>query len=112
MLGIYFKSIRLRFMDFHLSETFRDRAAQEDAFRSGKSKKKWPNSKHNVIVNGKPESRAFDFFQQEDGKTKYPPKWVLDVVTYCKDHKFNCRYGIDFQDLDDSIHIELLDTIK
>jgi peptidoglycan L-alanyl-D-glutamate endopeptidase CwlK len=34
--------------DFSLVCGYRDRGAQEKAFREGKSKKQWPDSKHNV----------------------------------------------------------------
>lgn len=111
MLSVYYKLIREKHLDFHLSQTFRDKQAQEDAFKSGLSRKHWPFSKHNVMVNGKPQARAFDFFKQQDGKTLYPYNWVLEIITFCKSHNFNCRYGMDFQDLEDSIHIELMDNI-
>ncbi len=108
----YFYSIRTKFPDCHISETFRDQQTQEDKFREGFSKEHWPNSKHNTIVNGKPESRAFDFFQQANGLYKHPPLWIQSVVDYCKSQNMPFRYGADFPTFKDTIHIELLDTIK
>ena len=47
-------------IDVLVYQTYRGEAEQNKAFAEGKSKLKFPHSKHNVTVDGKPSARAFD----------------------------------------------------
>ena len=53
-------------IDFSLLEGFRDEDTQNYLFKTGASKLKWPDSKHNVPAS---ETRAFDF-------APYPVDWT------------------------------------
>ena len=47
-------------IDVLIYQTYRGEKEQNEAYSKGKSRLKYPNSKHNVMVDGKPAARAFD----------------------------------------------------
>ena len=53
----------------------RDKALQDLAFAEGRSKEKWPNSKHNVKHPERPMSEAVDV-------CPYPVNWALTEAFY------------------------------
>lgn len=67
VLREWWARVKARFPDVHLSWTFRDKATQEMFFRMHKTAANWPKSKHNVMKDGKPWSRAFDVFRLVPG---------------------------------------------
>ena len=48
-------------VDISIVSGFRDEDVQNLLFRQGASKKPWPMSEHNFMLDGKPHSKAFDF---------------------------------------------------
>ena len=50
--------------DAHISWTYRDKASQDQAYAEGRSKLKYPLSKHNATdEDGNPQARAIDLFK-------------------------------------------------
>lgn len=108
----------IKIMDFSVLEGHRDKEAQDEAFRKGVSKIKWPNGKHN-----KSPSLAFDL-------APYPIDWsnrpkavarfyLLAGVILAAAHSVGVklRWGGDWdgdwdlfdQNFDDLGHFELVD---
>ena len=101
--AIMFEAIEL--MDFSVLCGFRGKDEQEEAFRTGHSKKHWPMSKHNKIP-----SLAVDI-------APYPIDWsntgqfekLADVVKQVALSKgIKIRWGGDFKSFKDYPHFELV----
>lgn len=56
----------LQLMDFAITGGFRNKEVQDEYFRTGKSKVKWPNSKHNSVP-----SKAVDVVPYVNGEVSY-----------------------------------------
>jgi hypothetical protein len=57
----------------HVSWSYRGQADQDRACDEGKSKLRYPDSKHNKTRDGKPCAEALDLFWLEDGVATFPP---------------------------------------
>jgi len=96
----FFWRVRLSFPDCHVAYAFRGKKEQDDAYASGKSALKWPNSKHNVTP-----SRAIDlFFQDDQGKGSWPTERFKEIHVRCG---AGLRWGGDFSHLHDYCHWEM-----
>ena len=111
LINAYFKLIRTQFPDAHVSEVFRDKDAQNEAVKEGRSRLLWPDSAHNHMQGSTPKSRAMDIFQLEGTRAKWDPKYFVEIVRWCKSEKLLLRYGLDFDSLHDSCHFELIKDI-
>lgn len=88
--------------------TWRDQESQDKAFKEGKSKLKFPNSKHNFIDSeGRRSAKAFDCVPMR-GKTA---QWN-DVTSYAKmgeiGKSIGLRWGGEFKGFSDKPHFEIL----
>lgn len=63
-------ALNLGLMDFAITEGLRSKETQDAYYHSGKSKVKWPHSKHNVKNKGD-LSAAFDVVPYVDGKVSW-----------------------------------------
>lgn len=115
---VAFQSLKLGLMDFAIVCGFRSAADQDKAYDNGKSKVKWPNSKHNPCP-----SRAMDLAPYINGKLSW--NWyhcsVLAgiVLATAKHLGIELRWGgnwdrdgepITDQDFQDLCHFELVDN--
>jgi hypothetical protein len=65
----------------HISWSFRDEANQEEAFKEGKTRCRWPNSQHNKLKDGKPYSRALDLFElTKGGVARFQIPWFKAIA--------------------------------
>lgn len=64
------KVISLGIMDLSVTEGARGKTLQDKYFETGKSKVKWPNSKHNILKEGD-KSYAVDIVPYINGKSSY-----------------------------------------
>lgn len=101
-------ALRKRYLDVHVSCTFRNQVDQDQAYLAKASTLRWPHSKHNHTRHGRPYSLAVDLFQIDQfGKGKW------DAVFFKKVHRENSayhqkmRWGGEFKTLGDSCHFEL-----
>lgn len=63
----YWPRIKVKFMNAHISWSYRDEENQNKAFASGKSKLEYPHSPHNFTKpDGTPEAHAIDLFELTD----------------------------------------------
>lgn len=121
-------AIRCSPIDFAIIEGFRPRAEQMLAFELGRSKVKWPMSKHNVTP-----SMAFDaapypvIWPDKDKSPQLYDKalgrfYLMAGVILCtaKDLKIDVRWGGDWdmdgdvfdQNFDDLVHFELTSGVN
>lgn len=61
----------IKIYDFTVLETFRPKDRQDQLFKEGKTKLKWPKSKHNTADNKPAKVRAVDI-------APYPINWSMD----------------------------------
>lgn len=101
-LADWFHRAKVLFPDIHVSWSFRDQAAQQLAFTSGKSKLPWPRSKHNQMP-----SQAIDLFQiDHNGHAIFDPVLMAKVFnTFPR----GVRWGGTFA-IRDNDHFELLEN--
>lgn len=110
----FVKGVQEVFPDCHMAVGFRDQADQHMAKVSGKSAEDWPDSKHNVTLEGHPCSKAVDLFM-------LAPDWkAYFLVPYYKaiwdwylknEDKFESKYrwGGTFHTLHDYDHFEIVE---
>lgn len=104
----WFNCQKLSFPDLHTSWVFRDEASQNAAFDSGASKLRWPDSKHNKMIDSKPYSEAIDIFQLSPTHGAiFDPGYCLKVREASVLGGFKLRWGGDFKEIGDQCHFEL-----
>ena len=69
-------ALSLNLMDFSVIEGIRSKEKQDEYFKSGKSKLKWPNSSHNVKSPNE-KSRAMDIVPFVNGKISWKKEHCL-----------------------------------
>lgn len=93
----------IKYFDFSIVCGHRDKTAQNIAYREGKSKVKWPNSKHNTSP-----SLAVDIAPWREGSIQWSDERALRylagiVVAIGKMRNINIRWGGNW-DMDDNFH--------
>lgn len=107
ILTVVFSQMRSIEMGVHISCGWRGEKEQTDAYNSGKSKLRWPYSKHNVLDSeGNKKSRAIDiFFLDKNGKARFYSEWCEIIWESLKPTTRDIlRWGGDFKDY---LHFEL-----
>jgi peptidoglycan L-alanyl-D-glutamate endopeptidase CwlK len=113
-------ALKLGLMDFAITEGLRTKEVQDKYYKSGKSKVKWPNSKHNVKYEGDLSS-AFDVVPYVDGKVSWNALHccILAGIIFAsaKTLGYKIRWGgcwsgnfkyVGKQKLNDYVHFELI----
>lgn len=99
----WFRDLKSRHSDVHVSWSFRDEASQDQAFREGKTKLRFPASPHN-----KTPAMALDIFQIDDsGKPKWDPIFNTKVNYESLNLGYQLRWGGTFKSLGDYDHFQL-----
>lgn len=107
-LASYASDILARFPDCHISCAFRGEAEQNQAFKNGKSRLKWPNSKHNVMKDGLPCSEAIDLFQLSDlGTAIFNRDYYKTIFNFIKENQLPIAWGGLWVTFKDNPHFEL-----
>ena len=109
--GLFNKVIETR--DCAILEGFRDREGQDLAFRSGRSQKRWPDSKHNSTPARAVHAAPFPVQWQKIDRFIYFGGYVMGVASQMG---IPLRWGGDFNqnndpdddNLHDFVHFELL----
>lgn len=79
-LADWYRALKKLEPSCHISWSFRNAKDQAAAYAKGTTKLHWPNSKHNRLVDKKPESVALDLFLLDaDGIAKWPPAWFVKI---------------------------------
>ena len=110
------QALALNLIDFSITEGFRPRFKQDEYFAAGKSKVRWPNSKHNI----QPYSGAVDAVPYVRGKLSYNYYHCCFlagvILALAKKISVPVRWGgnwdmdlepITDQDFNDLVHFEL-----
>jgi peptidoglycan L-alanyl-D-glutamate endopeptidase CwlK len=101
MIAVAARALELSPYDFTIIFGFRDEAEQNAIFERGASKKKWPESKHNVMNGDQPASEAIDFAPWVNGGIKWDDTHIFAVVAGCllaaaKELGVTLRWGGDW----------------
>lgn len=76
----WWKKIKAEFPDAHVSWTFRDKEMQELFFEDGRTRCRWPNSKHN-----RKPAEAMDLFQlRPDGMAAWQRAYFVKIAEWLK----------------------------
>lgn len=98
-LGVWFRDLKSRHPNVHVSWSYRDQASQEQAFKNGTTKLHYPDSAHN-----KQPAMALDIFQIDDaGKAKWDPVFLAKVAQESP----ALKWGGNWKPLGDNDHFEL-----
>jgi hypothetical protein len=96
-LQAQYKIMKAKFPDAHTSCVWRNEVWQNSFFADGRSKKKWPDSKHNRMIGGKPASTAMDIFRlNERGEAEFRNGYYKQIADYFKDQSSPIRWGGDW----------------
>lgn len=106
-LVYWFFIMRSEFIDLHVSCAWRGEHDQNFYFKTGKSKVQWPNSKHNVMENGSPCSKAIDVFRLKNGMAEFRFEYYKQVSDFLKSQNAPILWGGDFKKFKDGPHFEL-----
>lgn len=104
-----FMQINDTFPECHISDGYRDKKRQDKYFREGKSKLKFPKSKHNFMdESGMPMSKAMDLFRLgSDGKAYFEPKYYKNIYDFSVDHDLGITWGGLWKTFKDYPHFEM-----
>lgn len=118
--AVAMKALSYGVMDAMVTEGARDEAHQNKMFKTGKSKVKWPNSKHNVTA---PEglARAIDVAPYVNGAPSWDTNhclvWAGLMLAAAAELKIKIRWGgnwdmdgepVTDQKFQDLVHFELV----
>lgn len=106
-MNVLYHEMRAIEKDVHISWGWRGKNDQEQFFNEGKSKVRWPNSKHNIIDENKvPQSQAIDiFFLSSPGRARFYSDWAHIIFENLKpETKARIRWGGEFKDY---LHFEM-----
>lgn len=101
----WFRLIKKKFPNLHVSWSHRDKEGQEAAFEDKKSKLHWPNSAHNEMP-----ASAIDLFQIIQGDSQWNRDFFGLLAEINKAAFPSIIWGGTFKSLGDFDHFELIDT--
>lgn len=104
----WFCWVRGAFPSAHVSWSFRGQEDQNKLFESHRTLLRWPESKHNFLVDGVPQSKALDLFElREDGKAYFEEQFFKRIAEATKAQGLPIRWGGTFKNFKDTPHFEL-----
>lgn len=107
-LGEWFRALKRRYPNVHVSWSWRGQESQDHAFETGSSRLKWPFSAHNQTTSeGMPNSMALDLFQiDEDGVARWSPSFFAKVNAENEASGEPLRWGGKWKSIGDSCHYQ------
>lgn len=108
-LAEWFRKLKGRYLNAHVSWAYRGAEDQEQFFKEGKTHCHYPNSAHNKTKpDGTPCAMALDLFQlDDDGVARFAPLWYAKVNTENEANHEPIAWGGKFKSLGDGDHFEL-----
>ena len=103
----WFLEIKKKFPQAHISWAYRGKTDQNRMFTEGKSRAKFPNSKHNRELDGKCYSQALDLFELKGGRAFFDQKFYFALNEYSKSLGFPITWGGEFRKIIDYDHFEI-----
>ena len=111
-LGEWFRRLKIKYPNSHISWAWRGQADQEAFFTAGKTRCHFPHSKHNFMKGALPYSLALDLFQlDEDGNARFSPLWYAKVNAENEADKEPIIAGITFKSIGDGDHFQLSESV-
>lgn len=105
-----FISLKKIFPDCHISWSFRDESDQNLFFKEGKTKVQWPDSKHNILKNGSPCSRALDLFKlTKDNIALFDREYYRKISTYLIKNLIPVEWAGNWIKFKETDHFQLID---
>src|SRR4051812_40172354 len=89
----WFLVIKKEFPVAHISWAYRGKVEQDRMVAEGKSRTKYPRSKHNVERDGMPCSQALDLFELKDGKALFDRSFYLSINKYSRKLGYLIKWG-------------------
>ena len=112
ILASIYDRVKAKFPDTHIAWTFRDKYYQDLAYRDGRSRVRWPDSKHNAMENGLPRARAIDLFRlRPDLVAAWEISFYRDIWEFIKSSGVPIMWGGEWKKFTDSPHFQLSDDI-
>lgn len=106
------QKVKPKFPQAHVSWTYRGKADQDAFFGVGKTKLKWPDSKHNATKDGAPCARALDLFElMQDNRARFSPAFYVSINAQNESEGAPIKWGGKFKNFGDGDHFELLDLV-
>ena len=108
-LSSWFKNLKKRYANAHVSWAYRNAVDQAQFFREGKTHCQYPASAHNKTkADQTPCSMALDLFQEdEDGVARFSPIWYAKINAENEADKEPISWGGKFKNLGDADHFQL-----
>lgn len=107
-LATWFRAVKARYANVHVSWSWRGEADQDAFFKEGKTRAQWPKSKHNNMQGGRPWSLALDLFQiDEDGVARFSPLFYAKLADENEKANEPILWGGMFHSIGDKDHFEL-----
>jgi hypothetical protein len=106
-LNLWFLILKNHFPSAHIAWAFRGQADQDKAFAEGKSRLRWPRSKHNNMANGVPQSLALDLFFLENGAAKWDIDAYRQIAEWSENDSYPIKWGGSWKRFKDNPHFEL-----
>lgn len=108
----WFEEIKRQFPETHCSWTFRDQYYQDILYQTGKSRIRWPQSKHNAMRGSVPESRAMDLFRlNEWGFAEFSRFYYRDIADWVSKQNAPLIWGGSWPSFPDLDHFQLADDV-
>lgn len=106
-MSSWFKRLKSRYPNVHVSWAYRGADDQDRFFKEGKSQLRYPLSAHNATLYGKPCSRALDLFQiDEDGVARFSEPFYAKVNDENEAAQEPITWGGTWKSLGDKDHFE------
>jgi hypothetical protein len=104
----WFRSLKSRYPNVHVSWAYRGQADQEEFFKEGKTRAHYPHSAHNKTDEaGKPCSLALDLFQiDEDGVARFSPLFYAKIADESEKDGALILWGGTFKNIGDRDHFQ------
>lgn len=108
-LASWFRAVKARYTNVHVSWSWRGEADQEAFFKEGKTHAHFPHSAHNKMdASGKPCSLALDLFQiDEDGIARFSPLFYAKIADESEKTNEPILWGGTFKNIGDKDHFQL-----
>lgn len=105
----WWKRVKAAHESAHLSCVWRGASDQNKAYLDGKSRARWPHSKHNVTTpKGEPYSLALDVFQIDaDGVARFSWLFYKLIDKENREAREPIIWGGNFKAISDGCHFEL-----
>lgn len=101
--------VKVAFPLAHIAWAWRDEKEQEQAYRDGKSKLRWPHSAHNhTTPEGKPQSLALDLFEiTDDNVGRWSPSFFFSVALMIDQDQSPIFWGGKYKHFSDHDHYQM-----